>query len=536
MSTRIIKKSTLFLTSSASDVQCVGGEIVIPGLNGPIRKKDLKSITQTKYRPEVAQVVTIGNTAYTPYGGVNYSIALYDPLRTPNGYNESIRLYSIRTPDDINQAGSTPALQREWIHAALVAKVNLFSANNFATAATLGSGNGFTVTDRGGYYPVFSQGSAQAVGANTVFPVTNTDGTGFADTNFTVTTAAVYSSGIGAKLLLEKPVVDYVFGNVVSGIIEDAVLTPTGATAVAGQNYDMFFIESYQIVDGLTLGGQYVYQLKHNRIFVDNGTGTSTTNLAGFNSFEFEMRKLMVEPFKLDSQSVIQFFDQNFVEQGALGGAPSGTASAINKFLTPYGMLNHIPIGTQTILTAAQGAAGLLLEQDATATEGAAYTPELATLNSQSFVVGKATATVFAKASFTTPANIVFMVGFRTKEAHQAAFASYQGLATVGTGAAGTVLSTYGNLAAGTPVVTSSGTNALTTVVNDFRVQVDGLGFVTAYINGVKYPIYSVGTTQLRFTAGTTLIPFMQYTNLNSAAAVPTVTQFVGVPTDQLIA
>ena len=53
---------------------------------------------------------------------------------------------------------------------------------------------------------------------------------------------------------------------------------------------------------------------------------------------------------------------------------------------------------------------------------------------------------------------------------------------------------------------------------NDFRVQIDINGVVSAYINNVKYPVYSVGTTALVIPAGTVMVPHLQYTNLNSAA------------------
>jgi len=53
-------------------------------------------------------------------------------------------------------------------------------------------------------------------------------------------------------------------------------------------------------------------------------------------------------------------------------------------------------------------------------------------------------------------------------------------------------------------------------------------------MNDVKYPVYSAGTTPLVFPAGTVLIPFFQYTNLNSAAAVINEVEFEAVATDTL--
>jgi hypothetical protein len=528
-----IRESVLLKTSSNTDVQCSGGQIAITGLD-PVWKRRVTSIVQIKYRARTSQVVAVGNTAYTPTALTPYVVAVYDPNRTSNGYQEAMKKYSYRTPSDLTTLGATAALQREAIHAALVLKINADTTNH-ATALSLGTGTGLSVTDNLDYYPIRSQSMTNMKFVDTVLPITNDDTTGFAKTNFSVTTPGVTSFGVGAKLAQELPVVDNMYGNLISGILDAPALATDGTAAVSGQNYDGFVIVSMKEVPAHNISGQLAFVPREQYIFVDNGSGSATTNLAGFLTFEREMRKLITGTYQDDASAVIQWMDQDFVEQGLLGAAPATTAGVANKFLTPYGMLNHFNIGTQTIVTATQANAGLLIEQDATATEGAAYTPAIWTANSQQFVVGKTAATVNCRVSFTTPANIVFMVGFRSKEAHQAAFASYQYLATVGTGASGTTLSTYGNIAAGTPVVTSSGTSAITTVSNDLRVQIGIDGVVSAYINNVKYPVYSAGTTALVIPAGTILIPHMQYTNLNSAAAVPTVSELWAVASDLVI-
>jgi hypothetical protein len=530
-----VRESVLLKTSSRDDVQCSGGYINITGLKS-IRKSDVTNIVQIKYRAAVAQVITVAGTAYTPTAGTVYAVAVYDPNRTSDGYQESQKVYKYTTPSDILLIGATAALQREAIHAALVTKINA-DASNHTIAASLGTGTGFTITDDTDYYPVRAQSMTNEKFVSTVIPLTNPDGSGFARTNFAVTTVGNTSFGVGAKLAQRMPVIDAMYGNLISGDIEVPVATFTNPPtyAVSGQNYDGFVIMSMKEIVGANVTGQYVYVPRESYIFVDNGSGSSTTNLAGFLTFEREMRKLILQVYGDDAATVQQWFDQDFVEQGLLGAAPATTAGVANKFLTPYGMLNHFNIGTQTIVTGTQAVGGFLMEQDATATEGAAYTAPIWTVNSQQFVVGKTEMTVNCKASFTTPANIVFMVGFRSKEAHQAAFASYQYLATVGTGAAGTAASTYGNLAAGTPVVTAAGFNLLTTVQYDFRVQIDINGVVSAYINNVKSNIYSVGTTPLVIPAGTILIPHMQYTNLNSAAAVPTILELWAAPSANII-
>jgi len=534
MSTKVIKKSTLFRTSAASDIQCAGGFITIPGLNGPITKKDVISIVQNKYRAEVAQVVTVGATSYTPANATTYSVVLYDPLRTPNGYNELQNIYSVTTPADVTTLGNAAA-QREWISAAIVAKINLASAANHATAVSLGTGTGFTITDAGGYYPVFTQGGTGVKGANTVNTITNSDSSGYQD-NFSITTAAVYSYGVGAKLATEKPIVDYVYGNVVSGYIEDAPVTTTGLAAVSGQNYDGFVIESYQIVDGITLGGQFVYQLKINRVFVDNGTGSSTTNLAGFLAFQNVMHKLMADVYKNDASAVIEFFDKNFVIQGPLGAVPVTTTSLVNKFLTPYGMLQHTNIGTQTIVAPTQGTTGLLTDQDVATGDGAEYYPPIPTYNRQEFVVGKSECIGIWGYTVTavTGANCLF--GFRKKEAFAVDYNDYNDLAAIGFTSTSGKFSTAGILAAAATVTTTSSTTGATNAVKTmFVVKVDINGVVTCYANGISYPVYSVGTTPMVFAAGTILIPFFLTTQITGTASVGIVDEMLAVANKDLI-
>jgi hypothetical protein len=530
-----IRESVLLKTSSNADIQCSGGKINITGLK-EILKRNVTGINQIKYRAAVAQVVTIGNTSYTPTGLTNYTVEVYDPNRVSLGFQEAPKRYTFQTNSNVLVNGATPALQREAIHLGLIAKINA-DASNHATAASLGTGTGFTVTDNTDYYPERAQTMTNEKFVNVVIPVTNSDSSGFTRTNFTITTAGLTSSGVGAKLAQQQPQVDFVFGNLTSGVQDAPFGTATNPKAYAnsGQNYDIFTINSLKEIVGANLSGQYVYVPRESYIAIDNGTGSSVTNLAGFLTAERELRKLMVQTFTNDDTTVQQWFDQGFLEQAPLGAVPSGTAAASNTFLTPYGSLVHYQINTQTILTAAQGANGLLIEQDLTATDGAAYYPNLATPNSQQFIVGKTAMTVNAKASFTTPANIVFMVGFRAKEAASQGFASNTKNAFIGTGAAGTFFATYGALVTASTVTTTSGVSALTTVAYDFRVEIAIDGTVTAYANNVSFPIYSSGTTPLVFAAGTVLIPHLQYTNLNGTTAVANVSEFWSVGSDLVI-
>lgn len=540
------QESVLLRTSAGTDVVCSGGVLTIAGLPTGTRKNRISSIVQIKAKAEVVQVVTVGATAYTPTGSTRYQVMIGDTNRIVNGAMENLTPYSFVTAPDVTVYGNAAA-QREVIHLALVAAINAKSPRNFVVAASLGGGTGFTITDTAGYYPVFNQLGTGRLGASQVVVASNPDDTGFLSTNISITTQAVFASGIGADLAASVPVIDALYGGLLSGYLrgmlngvsfqtKSATAALNNLPAVAGQLYDIFVINSLADAQAHNQRGQLALIPKVQFVAVDNGAGTTTTNLAGFLTFERELRKNMIQQFCDDPSEVVQWYDQSFLEQAPLGAVPSGTSAASNTFISPYGSLTHYQIGTQTIVTGAQGANGFLIEQDLTATEGAAYFPNLATPNSQQFMVGKSAITVTAKASFTTPANIVFLVGLRAKEAAVQAFGNYTKQAFIGTGAAGTAVTTYGALTTGTTTTNATpATNLLTTVQYDFRIQVAIDGTVTAFINGSQFAIYSSGTTPLVFATGTILIPHLQYTNLNSATAVANVTEFWAVASDNVI-
>lgn len=529
-----LNKSVLLKTSANTDVQYVGGEILIQGLE-PIKQSRVIDFSQINYKAEVQQVVTVGATNYTPVADTAYSVLIGDTNRRVNGQIESLKKYSYVTPADITTLGATAALQREAIHGYLVAQINAF-AKNYCVAASLTLGNGFTITDDAGYFPYNHQGMTNRMGANTVKVVTNTDGTGFASTNIVNTTAAVYAVGSGEVLANNAPVYDYVTGNLISGEI-DAPKTISGGIAVSGQKYNCFSISYLADTVLPTIAANYKgLMVKTQTVWVDNGAGSSTSNLSGYIAFERAMHRGLVAKYSKDASVVAEFFDNNFVIQGPLGAVPATTTSLKNKVLTGYGNLfNHYNIGTQTIVAPTQGATGLLIEQDATATEGAHYCAEVVAGCPKEFVVGKTEVTFLFKGSATTVANIVALAGLRKKEAFAVDFNDYNELVAAGTGAAGTAFTTYGILAGAATVATATGANAVNSTEFTIKITVDKNGLCAIYINDVKANVYSAGTTPLTFAAGTVLIPFFQYTNLNSSAAVPNVTELLALPATGVI-
>lgn len=540
---RPIKESILFRTSAATDINCSGGVLTIAGLTG-VKKKNITSIKQVKYRAETVQVVTVGATSYTPTGSTIYGVLIGDTNRQNAGAQTLLKPYTYTTPASITDLGATAALQREAISVALVAKINA-DASNYVVAATAGSGNGFTITDDAGYYPPFRQGMNNRKGASTVLIKTNDDGSGYASTNISTTTAAVYSSGVGANLVYGQPIMDFMFGNLIQGSLDEPIQTAAGLPAVSGQNYDIFVIES--LYDGSPIptinGSMQGLVTKTQTIVVDNGTGSSTTNLTGFKAFERVMHKLMVEVYKNDASTIQEWFDKPIVFQDPLGAAPTGTANVLGWMLSPYGSLNRTNIGTQTIVAPVLNATGLLIDQDDTATKGAHYSANQQALGDQSFIVGKTAATAAARVVMADYTDAAFILGFLKKEPYNAVFNAYTDYATIGNGssAAGTtyingdLFVTRAELNGGGITETVSAVAPADGVSYMCWVKVDINGAVTAYVNGTSFPIYSSGTTQMVFDTGDELIPCFQIVNIGGGDPACSISEFFAVPTDKLI-
>ncbi len=529
-----VNRSVLFNSSSATDIQTSGGYASILGLE-PIPTNRIVNISQINYRAEVSQVITVGATAYVPTASTLYSVYIGDNNRRSQGYSEPLRKYSYMTPAVITTLGATAALQSEAIHLALIAKINAQTTSNYVVAASLLLGTGFTITDVAGYYPYPHQGMNSREGASRVVLATNADGTGFAQTNIAVTTAAVYSVGVGLNLLNNAPIMDFMTGNVISGTV-DAPKTFAGASAVTGQKYNCFSITylSNATIAGVT--GTTGLTVKQRLVWVDNGTGSATTNLAGYLAFEKRMHQLAYAVYKNDASTVAEFFDKNFIIQGALGAVPVTTTSLTNKFLTPYGMLNHVNVGTQTIVAPSQGSTGLLTDQDIATGDGAQYSPNLATANPQEFVVGKTTCMAIFNFTVTavTGANTYF--GFRKKEAFQLDLNDYNDLATIGFTSTSGKISTNGILGGAATVTTTSTTASIVNAVrSQYIVKVDINGYVTAFVDGVSYPIYSAGTTQMKFALDTILVPFFETTQITGTASVGVIDEMLAVSTNMLI-
>jgi len=527
-----LKKSVLFNTSAGTDVQYVGGEILIPGLN-PIKQSRIVNFSQMNYRAEVSQVVTVGGTSYTPTASTRYIVCIGDASRRNQGLTEVPFMYSYTTSADLSKEGANDAARREYIHLQLVSKINAVSSN-YVVAASLGTGSGFTITDDAGYYPAPGQTSTNREGASTVYLRTDDDGRGFAITNITLTTAAVYANGVGATLANYAPSYDLVYSSLISGYI-DGPKTITGASAVSGQKYNLFSI-SYidDMVSIPTISNGVTGMLVRNAdIWVDNGAGTSTTNLSGYIAFSRQLHRGLYKQFANDPSAMVDFLDNVILFQGAAGAVPTTTGA--NKMASDA-KWTYTQIGTQTVTVPTPGNTGLVLDQDLTDTEGAEYTPSLLTSAPQEFVVGKTAFSVFARLVAADWTDMAWLVGFRKKAAHAADFNDYTDLGAVGSLAAnGDLITTQGILNNAATVSTSTTIVPTDAAYLTVEVLVAVSGLVTCKLNDVTYPVYSAGTTALIFDAGDIMIPFVRAVNigggdpdlvLNEVAAVPAIWKY----------
>jgi len=134
------------------------------------------------------------------------------------------------------------------------------------------------------------------------------------------------------------------------------------------------------------------------------------------------------------------------------------------------------------------------------------------------------------------------VIGVR-KAVYAAVFNNYTDIAAIGNGssAAGT---TWIN---GDLIVTNAGLNSAAHVqaisavapvdavstIFVLKVAIDGT--VTAYADGVSYPIYSAGTTTMDFDAGDELIPFYQIVNIGGGDPAASISAFYAIPDAQAI-
>lgn len=555
---KTVRESVLFTTSAATDWQSGGGDILITGLR-PISKKDVVSIKQLKFKAEIPQVVKVATTSFTsasgvvstgslyvPTGGTKYTVAVFDPNRRSEGYQEYKKEYSYTTTASLATEGTTAALQREFINGQLITKINADTTNK-ATAATLAGGTGFTVTDRGGYYPYFGQTMTNLKFTNTVLPATNADGSGFTATNYFVSTVGQTSVGVGATLLTAKPVVNALFQNLVSGQIDPPILATDGtlATPVSGQNYDIFIINSVKRLPNPTITNAYTVVDRETVVYVDNGTGSSVTNLAGFVAFEKEALRAAFGLYDNDPIAIYDFFDNALIASATYPTTGLAVTTTDNVVMAAKSSQQKFdwfinPIGAHTIITPIVSTGGISPFMDVTSQEGLELSPPNLTQNPKQFVVGKTEASFYVRlnigAGVAATDFKTLSIGFRKKAAYAVDQTAYEA-ASVATACIGVPLDTgvapvfniiTGPGSAGALTNTSTVVTPAVSTSHDLLITVDINGLTKFYVNGVDKT--TLLATAYSFTAGLNLMPFISFRHAVNAGAAPLVLQAAFIP------
>lgn len=529
-----MKKSVLLKTSSANDVAENGNVVSITGLV-PIAKNSIANITQFKYHAEVVQVLTFTTTSETPLASTTYQLTYTNPNVRKYGYTQNTWTYSYTTPATITDIGATAALQREYINGKLIAEINAQTTLNYTTAATIANGDGITITDSAGYYPPRLQNATG--GRKGATNVTITDGFTNAATVVTVATSPVYQFGDGTWLSQNAPIYSPYFQNFISGQVDTPLTNANpGVPATAGQFYDAFAITSYVISPNSSLiQGQLCLIQQDQIVFVDNGTGSSTANLAGFIAFQRAMMTIMFSLYKTNKGTLYSMFN-NGISYATLTGLSVIPTTALAEYIINLGDGQTMSGTPSVVATSAAVAAaridatngGLNLAIDAANGKATEVSAHLDTHMDKQFIVGQGTFSMYARIYVDDVSGVDPMVmGFRKKAAYAAALATNTDYATIGLiGAAGDIKSGT-QVASGGQVTTDTTLNWADAETHELEVRVASTGVVTWYVDGQQVN----KTTTYTFTAGLTVIPFVSELQTADVAANVSVIQFAALPT-----
>lgn len=507
--------AALLTTSAKTDVKRSGGKLSVTGLK-TVRLSDLIEVEHRLYRAEVAQVYTIGGTTDpTITASTQYILRIgYPYLDGSEGSQLHVVKVAHTTPATLSGVAAT---DRQNVYDALAAKIN----DNSALKVTADPGTGgtaMTITDDGDY---FANRPNAPRGASVVKMSPDPSGGGFEESvHLELTTAAVYQFGEGTRLAEDDPSTDPVTGNLVSGEF-DAPST----TAVAGQQYDGFYISTFKRINYSIVTGQQSLAIERQLVYVDDGAGTSTSNAAGYAAFRTEMERVIYGyVYGSDPNSMVTFLDspptyaQKQLANGTVTtGLPTGAAGDENTiaFANDGVTFEHHVLGTQTILIPKWDTSGLLLNQDLTANDGLEISASIESASPVEYVVGtdECSFAIELTVSDITDLN-PFAVGFRKKEAFQADYNDYDELAGFAIqDAAGVAKDIYIHtiLNNAATAADDTGVDWADDETRLFEVKVDIDGNVSFFIDEVEYTDQQ--TTAMVFDSGEVIIPFCNVIN-----------------------
>jgi len=274
--------------------------------------------------------------------------------------------------------------------------------------------------------------------------------------------------------------------------------------------------------------GQWALVPYETIVYVDNGTGASTTNLAGFIAFERAFLNLVFDFYKTPA-SIIFMGDNAAVSQGLGTALPSGVAQAENVVSFGNGFSAHYsPIATSTKLALTSTNDGLELILDATASEGVELSAPTWDNSQKQFVAGKNNFSLYAKIKIDDVSGLnPLWIGFRKKAAYTATFADYTDYAVVGLGNATGDIYTSIELNAGGATSTDTTLNWADGETHELEVRVAASGAVTFFVDG-----YQVNkSTSFTFDSGDSIIPVI-YALQTADIGTPSLLELASLGTD----
>lgn len=502
------EKPLLLLNSVAKgDFAIVGGSLHIPN-SVAIRLNDIIDVKIVAPRAEVAKVVTIGTSAPTITVDTIYVIRVTFQGKRDQGWESTKKEYRVVSSSTI----ADQATERARIYALFATQIN--ADIEFPITAVANTDASLVITDRSGYFTKYRGGETH------IKLLPDGEGRGFVDaTHNVVTTPAVYSAGIGSDLLLKAPQTDPMIGNAYVGSLANTALE----NIVGGQRYHSFIITSVVGTNGNEMIADAMAMKKYvQMLLIDDGTGSSTTNAAGFAEALAVLEAAKYHRFKADKGAVVATGAENALTFGPNGGTALATDAATNSVVIGDSKLFSTNIGAATSAAIAEianvAAGGYDLDGDETATEGKELHTGVGAID-PGYVVGKGSFSVRSVFNVADHTDVSFQIGFRIKAAVAAALTTYTDYAAIGNLiAGGESISVFGNLNDGTDYTLDTTVDGVDSIDMALEVVVHPNGTATGYINDRPYQILSAASVPLVFDAGDELVPFVRAVNIGSGS------------------
>lgn len=501
-------------TVGKDDISIVGGALSLP--NGiRIRLQDLIDCEIIEPQEEVQQVVKAGSVSLAITARTRYKLKITIPGKRDQGWPRFSQEFVATSPADVtDQAAARTAIFNQ-----LVERIN--DSQFPVTAAVVD--NSVQITDKAGYWQKGREGHS------IVRLLPEIDGSGWTNAALTTVAKACYAAGIGSDLTRKQPLVDPMIGNAYQGSLNQVDLQKI----VGGQKYHTFIFTSVVNTGGNEFNDdQRMRQMYVQILLVDDGTGANTENAANFSEVLTVIETAKYAKYKNDTKSLVYLGKELLQTSGFDQGAPSATNGASNVVYGANTAFISTNIGAQ--VTAANASLknipnGVNLQGVATAGIGRELHLGVEGTDS-ACVVGKGTFSIRAELEVALAAASLVYVGFRSKVA-VGAVSTYVNHAVVTND--GATLDISGRQAPDAAFALEEVANLANNAIVKLEVIVRADGTAEAFVNGQSFIVEAAAGVPLKFAAGTELVPFVRYTNVDSDPGQPKLRKLFAIADDE---